>query len=503
MSGLKQQIRRKPVLGRRNASWLVWTLLCTLAPTSPIVAQTHLKRDIDLVLKGIPHAQTITGVCIVDLASGKTVYSQGADVPIVPASNMKLFTMATALQTLGADFEFETTLATDGHNLVLIGDGDPALGDEKLSRKRNEPQYAVFDRWTAAIKASGQTAYDGDLVIDESIFDGELVHPSWEIDDLGKWYSAPVGGLNINNNCVNITMAPGEKVDDPLQVLVEPTNTLVKIRNFGRTGPGGTPKVYHPWDSMNYRISGRCNKVWPFPAVAFPDPGLLTADAFREHLKERGVTIAGEIKRRRVLTPTRTLPAGLTVLDTYVTKLSEILPRVGKNSQNLFAECLLKRSGKAYATSLGQSDKPGSWALGTQAVHHVLKRAGIAAEGLVVADGSGLSRDNRYTARQATALLAWMHSTPDFGLFRDSLSIAGVDGSLKSRLRDIPNIVRAKTGTMKRIRTLAGYVDGNGKAAYAFAVFFNKYAGSSTPYKHIQDRICRILHAAAATSKNN
>ena len=146
----------------------------------------------------------------------------------------------------------------------------------------------------------------------------------------------------------------------------------------------------------------------------------------------------------------------------------------------------------------------------------VVHRAGIDATGLVVSDGSGLSRDNRCTARQLAGMLAWLHSQDTGSIFEDSLSIAGVDGSLRKRLKNLTGRVRGKTGTMRGVRALAGYV-GNAERSqlparaagfsprdrpetrYAFAVIFNGYKGPSTPYREIQDRICRILAKAAAT----
>ncbi len=149
---------------------------------------------------------------------------------------------------------------------------------------------------------------------------------------------------------------------------------------------------------------------------------------------------------------------------------------------------------------------PGSWELGRRAILELTARAGISTTGLVIADGSGLSRRNRCTARQLTSLLAWMNTQPVAAPFRDSLSVAGVDGSLRKQLRDIPGRVHGKTGTMRGIRTLSGYVsttgsvngDAAGRNRFAFAILFNGYKGPSTPYKQVQDAICRILARVAS-----
>ena len=127
----------------------------------------------------------------------------------------------------------------------------------------------------------------------------------------------------------------------------------------------------------------------------------------------------------------------------------------------------------------------------------LLQRAGLDAQGLVVADGSGLSRENACTANQLASLLAYEYAQPSGALLRQSLATAGVDGSLKKRLKNSDSRIHAKTGTMKGIRSLAGYVDGESGPRFAFAVMFNGYKGPAAPYKDIQDRLCRILADAA------
>jgi D-alanyl-D-alanine carboxypeptidase/D-alanyl-D-alanine-endopeptidase (penicillin-binding protein 4) len=434
---------------------------------------------------------------VIDLASGKVLFADNPDKPLIPASNTKVFVMTAALAELGPAFEFETMLATDGSNLIVVGDGDPALGDEKLCDARGEPSTAVFQRWADALKRRGMTAIPGDIVIDESIFDGRLTHPSWEQADLGKWYAAPVGALNFNDNCVDITVSPAKKAGAPAWVSVQPENSVARIINKCRTGGKPDPVLHHPHDTFDYIINGRCKKRWRFVSVSFPDPGLLFADSLRTVLAQNGIRVAGTIQRQRVRSEDGGLPTALAVVARHQTPLAEVLKRVGKNSQNLFAECLLKRTGHAWAKRRGSTDPVGSWELGRQAVTDVIQRAGINTTGLNVADGSGLSRDNRSTARQLARTVAWVYAQPGGQLFHDSLSTAGVDGSLHKRLKDLPGAVRGKTGTMRGIRTLSGYIEANTGPRYAFAVMFNDYKGPSTPYRQIQDRICRILVGAA------
>ena len=464
-----------------------------LAMGLPARAQPSLEPALRSALAAVPHAQTVTGACVVELNSGRTIFEHHADRPLIPASNMKVFVAIAALVELGADFTFETVFATDGTNLYLIGDGDPALGDERLYRKRDESIIADFERWADALLARGITTIPKDLVIDESIFDRQFVNPTWEESDLDNWYGAPVGGLNFNDNCVDITVSPAAKTGAKVSVSVQPENSLVRIVNNCRTGGKGNPILHHAHDGFEYKINGHCKKRWRFGPVSFPDPGLLTADALRTVLVRKGIRVSGDIRDERVRLPNGSIPSSLTVIGRHRTPLVDVLRRLGKNSQNLFAEALLKRVGYAWARRRGDADPQGSWTLGRSAVLEMMNRAGIDPAGLVVADGSGLSRENRCSARQLTKLLTWINAQPEAGLFRDSLSVAGVDGSLRKRLGDAPGAVYGKTGTMRGIRTLSGYVDGRDGRRFAFAILFNGYKGPSTPYKAIQDRVCRAL----------
>ena len=336
----------------------------------------------------------------------------------------------------------------------------------------------------------------GDLVFDESVFDDQYVNATWEEVDLDNWFAAPVGGLNFNDNCVDITVTPPSRLGALVSVAIRPECSIVKVVNECRAGRSGTPVLRHRHDSFEYRISERCPKRWTFGPVSFPDPGLLTADAFRTTLRRKGIACHGTLKRQRVRRADGSIPATLTVLDHHRTPIAEVLRRTGKDSQNVFAEALLKRTGYAWAQRRGLPVPQGSWAMGSRAILDVMEVAGVNVEGLAIADGSGLSRANRCTARQLTSTLSWMATQPGARLFLESLSIAGVDGSLRKRLKDVPDRVFGKTGTMRGIRTLSGYVESTSGRRFAFAVLFNGYPGPSTPYREIQDRICRILIGA-------
>lgn len=476
-----------------QAARVVLALTLGLPCASSLASDRSIAGELRSAIQPLPHASTTGGACVIDLRSGETLFAWNADTPLIPASSHKVFAMAVALVELGPAFHFETVLATRGDRLIVIGDGDPGFGDPRLCKNRDEAVTAELERWALAIKASGDATGFSGLVIDESIFDNLALHTSWEQDDLGKWYAAPVGGLNFNDNCLDITVSPAPQTGDPVLVQVQPPNGLAQILNRCKTGGKGNPLLHHAPGTVEYKITGRCSKRWPFGSVAFPDPGLLFAGAFRSVLDENEITIGDDIRRERFRLPDGRLPESLHVIARHRTPIADVLSRAGKNSQNLFAECLLKRTGFAWSKRTGSPIPVGSWASGTQAVTAMMRSAGVDTTGFTVADGSGLSRENTCTARQQASLLAWAINSTWGHLLHDNLSVAGVDGSLRKRLRDAPGRVFAKTGTMTGVRSLAGYVDDDRGPRYAFAITFNGYRGPSTPYKLIQDDFCRTL----------
>jgi len=187
---------------RSYAAFVLLSLLAALPPRAQ--ADPGIEAELRAALAKLPHASATVGACVIDLASDRVVFAQNADAGLMPASTMKLFAMTAALTELGPQFAFDTVLATDGVNLIVVGDGDPGFGDEKLHRNRGETIAAPFERWADALRQRGLAVLPGDLIIDETVFDDQRLHPSWERGDLDNWYAAPVGGLNYNDNCLDL-----------------------------------------------------------------------------------------------------------------------------------------------------------------------------------------------------------------------------------------------------------------------------------------------------------
>ncbi|MCP4248707.1 MAG: D-alanyl-D-alanine carboxypeptidase/D-alanyl-D-alanine-endopeptidase [bacterium] len=483
----------------RAAALAAFVLATTYAGISAL--GQPLPARLERLLTHLPQPAARCSALVVDLETGRTLCSVNPTEAMVPASNAKLFPLAAAADQLGPGFHFRTVLAVRGADLVLIGDGDPALGDVDIVKLGGVSVEAMTDRWAQALTEHGRSRIDGDLIIDESIFDAQWVHPTWEEADLKKWYAAPVGALNYNDNCVDITIWPGKSPGGAPRWESVPKTGTIKLTFRNRQRNNGKPVIDRPGAELRFVVTGRPTKRWTFGPVSAPDPGLLAAHAVRSALADRGIHINGNIVRRRVRGPDGTLPEDCRVVAEQVTPLAAVLARTGKNSQNLFAECLAKRLGYEWARRRGQSDPQGNWQNGSAALAEFLSACRPPAAGARLVDGSGLSRDNRASAADFVSVLQYMHRHQHRQLFVDSLAIAGQDGSLRKRMRDLPGTVYAKTGYLRGIRTLSGYVVTPQGRWRAFSVLFNGIKGGTAAFNAIHDKLCRTLMAEATNTQ--
>ncbi|MCH8969789.1 MAG: D-alanyl-D-alanine carboxypeptidase/D-alanyl-D-alanine-endopeptidase [Planctomycetes bacterium] len=445
------------------------------------------------LLDRLPHAQTVVSAAVMSLPDGKMIYERNADRVLIPASNQKIIPGAVALAKLGVAHSFDTRLALDGDDLILIGGGDPSLGDSKLADERGGRSTDVFEQWASILTQRGITTIKGDIVVEDQIFEQPWVHPSWEESDLTKWYAAPVGGLNFNDNCIEITLRP----TTPGQLVrfeVFPPSAWIRIDNRCKTASKNKPWIHRPSSAPLYQLRGRCNRKSELKSVSVPDPGIFTGEVLKAVLKSHGIDVRGEVRRAAPVPQTHaTNSHGREILAVHSTPLADVLRRALGDSQNLFAECLIK-SLSVRPASDGRPGKAGSWQAGGAVALETIRGWGIDTSGMVIADGSGLSRDNRASARQIVQILRHVYMDSDGGsLFMDSLSLNATRGTLRKRMKDIPGRVMAKTGYMRGVRSLSGYVRASPKAWYAFSVLFNEIPGGTAPYNRIHDDVCRTL----------
>ena len=434
-------------------------LLLLIGLTWPAVAQSTIQNDVEQALRSRDLGGAAVSVFVADARSGKVLANLRADEPMIPASNMKLITTAAALDALGVDYTFKTRLlhlpATEhpgkGDRLVVVGDGDPGFADPKLLKSRDETIDAMLKRWTDAVAATGVRRI-AELIVDDRAFDRQFVHPTWPSDQLQHWYCAQVAGLNFHDNVIEVHPLPTQAGQSP-QIVLVPEARFVNANNKAVTGNVNTFWVSRTQGTNNFVYAGVVKHRLASPAeVTVHDPPMFFLRVLKERLEAAGITVD------RISRPADDQPSFRgKVLVTEETKLTDIIARANKSSQNLFAEALLKRAGREVTGSVG------SWDSGAAAVRIFLKeRLGSRASVVRVADGSGLSRDNQVTARILSDLLRDMFADEKLGpTFINSLAVGGIDGSLRKRLRETPSLrgrVLAKSGYINGVVTLSGYL---------------------------------------------
>lgn len=423
------------------------------------------------------------GVHVVRLSDGATLCSVNAARPMLPASNQKILTSAVALKRLGADFSFHTQLAASGDDLVVYGDGDPTTGDSRLASAANETIYEVLDRWVDTLKAKGVAAVPGNLVIQTGIFQPPMAHPDWPIGQRQRWYSAPVAGVNFNDNCLDISFVYSGK---SVQARVEPASRFLAIDNRVKPGKRSAWSCRFADGLAKVTLLGTVSKN-ATGCLAVPDPPTLFGKVLADRLALGGIELGGKVLVSA--DPARMRPDKKPeVLVTETTPLSAALGRCNKYSLNMMAECLFLRSAVA-------DDAPATWERAAEVARKVLTgQYGLPADQFVVADGSGYSRRNRASPACITALLRALAGEP---AFVKSLAVAGVDGSLEDRLTTLGarGRILGKTGSLAGASALSGYVtDEGGQCVLAFSILVNgRTYGKKTSARATQDAICRTL----------
>ncbi|MBI4578645.1 MAG: D-alanyl-D-alanine carboxypeptidase/D-alanyl-D-alanine-endopeptidase [Planctomycetes bacterium] len=487
--------------GRRL--WLVFGLVTWLTSGSAVAADAAgcLADELGRLLTSPQIGKMRVGVRVVCLEDPRprVVYDLNPDEPLKPASTQKILTTAAVFALLPADFKFRTVLARRGDDLVVIGSGDPAIGDPQLARAARESITAVFHRWADKLKAAGVTRATGDLLLDDYIFEQRFINASWTTqfkDQMERWYCAPVGGLNFNDNCVDIVVRPGGGVGSPAQVTLIPTTPYVKLANTCKTAAKGEPAIRRTvGETVTVSVSGSVSRPGSSSSplsLTVGDPGLFFASTLRTVLAAEGIAIDGATRRARVRLADNSIPRDLEIVAVHEQTLPDVIQRCNKNSQNMFAETLLKTVG-AYAGTTTDRPRIGSYETGRQVLEQFLRRIGVADEGCVIDDGSGLSHSNRTTAAVQAGVLTYMDRHPRQEEWIATLAEPGADGTIKRRLRELSGRVFAKTGHIKDVSALAGYVFGPDGRRYAFSILCNDTSRSRMSSNALQDAICRKL----------
>jgi serine-type D-Ala-D-Ala carboxypeptidase/endopeptidase (penicillin-binding protein 4) len=422
-----------------------------------------------------------------DPRSGQTIYAHNADVPLTPASNIKILTTSAAIDQLGAEFIYETVFALMGEDLAIFAGGDPLTGDPVLAERDKRDINTIFQQLFEQLKQRKIKRIRGNLLIDDFIFDDQRFHRSWPIEDADNWYAAQISALCFNDNCVDITVSPAPRAGEPALIASDPDTSYVKIINESRTvGTGSnTATAFCKVPEKTIRITGKVRKSETFSPLPVERPSAFFGHVMAEYLLERGIRIDGKLIIKKLRDDRGRLPGNLDVLYTHQTPLKDVLLRANSDSLNLVAECLFKTLGAYHHLPADSVLQRGTWQSGRIAVIDFLDKLQIEPIHYEIDDGSGLSRHNRMSARCLTTILGYMYRHRQAAVFRTSLATPITRGTLRraipKRFRETTyrRRIQVKTGYMKGIWALSGYAQTKNGRWLVFSILANR----SSPQK--------------------
>jgi D-alanyl-D-alanine carboxypeptidase/D-alanyl-D-alanine-endopeptidase (penicillin-binding protein 4) len=432
----------------------------------------------------------VWGVDIRSLETGEQIYTRDAGRLMMPASSMKIVTLAAAAEVLGWDYRFTTTLETSApiESGVLNGDVYVRGGGDPSINARDGRAAAVLDEWASALRAAGIQEINGRIVGDDQAFDDEGIGQGWAWDYLQFGYAAPVGALQFNENLASLAVRPGALAGDPADVTLSPGAGL-RLMNRVATVASGSPnqlayrrRIDEPILEVTGSVTTDSKPL--NRTVAVVNPTLYFAQSLKDALIERGIRVSGpavdldDLAAELIASPERRV-----LVATQSPTLREIAVVLMKVSQNLYAETLVKAMGSARG-GLGTFDG------GLAAVRATLASWNLPQDSFVLADGSGLSRNNYVTAQALTSILERMFKTErDRDPFYASLPIAGKDGTVSTRMRRTRaegNAV-AKTGSIANVRSLSGYVHTRDGETLVFSILANDFVIPAATVNWIAD----------------
>lgn len=501
----------------------------TIRATSPAKSLAELQSRINEILDKPELASAMVGIKVASLDTGKILFEENAQKLLRPASNMKMYTVSTALDRLTPDYRFTTSVYAPVRpdnsgvikgNLTIFGRGDPSLA----ARFNNGDYFKAIDDLASKIVAAGVKRVDGDLIGDESYFVGPQYGAGWEWEDLTWYYGAEVTPLTVNDNALDLFIKPGPVVGKPALITTGPPDPLLTIVNKVTTAPKGAHRelsISRDLGADVITITGSIaleDKGYT-GGIGISHPAMLFVYLLRSALAKQGVTIKGRSRTQNLETDVSAvkntqpiITASMTAtpkptpveIATYQSPpFSLIAAQTLKPSQNLYTELILRTLGKVVAPTVTDNANPTSEDLGLEAVKTFLQSAGIRPESLVLSDGSGLSRNDMITAEASVQLLTFMSRHRFADVFRNALPIAGVDGTLRSRFKNTPaeNNLRAKTGSLSSAASLSGYLTTAAGEKLVFSIMVNNFESAVEPRQICIDPIAILL--ASFTGKSD
>jgi D-alanyl-D-alanine carboxypeptidase/D-alanyl-D-alanine-endopeptidase (penicillin-binding protein 4) len=506
---------------------LSWAVFC-----SALCSATDLEHRIDALLEsrtpaessggagrgsagthaGVPARAAHVGIDVIQLSSGKTLYHRNEDQLFLPASNMKLLTSALALLRLGPDYRFTTQLRLEtpgdlasGGDLALIGGGDPSMSGRIFPYDKDvglgSGLRAIEDLVDQAVQA-GLTRVDGDVVGDDRLYPWAPYPPNWTQDDALREFGAPVSALTLNENAFTLLIRPGAHAGDIAELGLDPAIEYYAIDNRLVTVGAKSEQAIR----ISRMPASRQIQVWgSIPAgretiretVTVDDPALYAACALYDALTRRGIAVSGRpVARHRAVFEDQEQANGRELASRTSPPLLQLLQVMDKVSQNLYAELMLRETGRV-------TRHRGTREAGIEELNALIGEIGGGRDDARVDDGSGLSRNALVTPRLFTKLLAHMNGSKYRDEWLSLLPIGGEDGTLRRRFADSksakggvavdPSGIRAKTGSLARALALSGYAESKTQGRLAFSILVNDFAAPQSEVRAWIDKIALAL----------
>ena len=466
----------------------------TYQPKFKLTASEQLASQIERQIS-IPELETaLVGIMVQSAETGKIIYQHNANTLMMPASNEKIPTSVTALLKFGAEFKYCTKIYTNGSvekgilkgDLIIVGSGDPTIS---CRFRENSDSCLVFQSWADSLKSKGINRIEGDIVGVDDVFDDELIGYGWTVDNLPYSYAAQISGLSFNENYstvriesdsstgnINILVFPDYnylQIGSQLIFSDEETNISVKrILNTNQVIITGTIK---PGDKYTQNVS-------------IHNPTRYFGCALKNEFQRLGIEVTGNIFDADELSDEKKLSENKLLFIHSSIPMKEVLKILMKESQNFYAESLVKLLGSHYG-------KSGSFQEGEEIVKQTLKRFGLEESSYAFMDGSGLCRYDYISPAHLVKILRRMYFHPYGKVWRDCLPIAGVDGTIGYRLKGTvaQGKISAKTGTISNVRCLSGYATTKDGEILVFSTMFNNFLCSVQVVMDVQDQICMLL----------
>ncbi|MGD1701104.1 D-alanyl-D-alanine carboxypeptidase/D-alanyl-D-alanine endopeptidase [Dapis sp. BLCC M229] len=441
-------------------------LIALSQETTKEICPAELTNAIDAVINRPIFNRSRWGILVETLSSKTTIYSRDAEYYFIPASTAKLLTTAAALQQLRPQFRIRTSIYGDGKgNIYVVGRGDPSFTETQLKSLAEQ------------LKQQGIENIDR-LIADDSYFQGMIVNPNWEWEDVQAGYGAPINSLIFNQNAIDLVLSP-QGLGQPLKVtFVNPAeskewqienNSLTVAKNekeFVEVGRDFIQPIIRI--SGQLRIGSASEPVY----VAVVEPVDNFLNKFRQVLESEGIRVSRIVKNSQTTSNLNLTELAFVESPT----VGELIEEVNRKSNNVYAETLLRQLGvRSRLVPKKKSDNQ-TLAKSLEEVKVILTRLGVTPNSFRLNDGSGLSRHNLVSPEALVQTLRIMANSPWANIYRNSLPVAGVSGTLSRRFRNsfAEGNVQAKTGTISGVSGLAGYIQPRNFQPLVFSIIVNQ-----------------------------